>query len=109
MADTLTADNRVLAYANRVQALLDNGRKPDGTLITADLGELEKSLALTPVEVFGYQNAQARAFATGKLSYAEAQTIYTAIGEGGDWAEGTDLALKLTITQLMGELLRVVR
>lgn len=100
-----TQSNRVLDYAARVRANIEAGRKPDGSPITADLSELERTLALSPIEVVAFQNAQARAHATGVLSTAEAQTVYTAIGEGGDWAPGTDLALKVTITNLMSELM----
>ena len=101
-----TQSNRILEAAARMQAALDSGQKIDGSgPITADLDELERSLALTPMEVFAYQNAQARAHATGKLTTGEAQTVYAAIGEGGDWAKDTSLALKLTIQTLMGQLI----
>jgi hypothetical protein len=97
--------NRVLAAIERQRDRLEQGIKPDGTPITGDLDSLEASLALTPLEVVAYQNAQARAHVMGILTTEEAQTIYAAIGEGGDWAQGTDLATKVIVTQVIGELL----
>jgi hypothetical protein len=67
---------------------------------------LAKAMTLTFEEHFAYQNAQAHAHASGKLSLDEAQMIYTALGEGGGWPEDTSLAMKITITQLMSELLK---
>jgi hypothetical protein len=98
--------NRVLAAIERQRDLINRGVKPDGTPITGDLQELERSLALTPVEVVAYQNAQARAHVTGVLTTDEAQTIYVAIGEGGDWSDRADLATKIVVTQVIGELIR---
>ena len=104
------AANRIEAAAARLRERIAQGVKPDGSPITGDLGELERGLAVTPMEVFAYQNAQARAHATGKLSTAEAQTIYTAltggVADNGHWSPHVDLALKVTITQVVGELVR---
>lgn len=104
-------DNRILQAARRLQERLDTGVKPDGSPITGDLEALEESLDLDALETFAYQSAQARAHATGKLTTAEAQTIYLALGGEGfgrtasGWADGVSLALKVTITNLMAELL----
>lgn len=103
------ATNRIEAAAARLRERIAKGVKPDGSPITADLGELDESMAVSPIEVFAYQNAQARAHATGKLSTAEAQTIYTAltggVADNGHWSPHVDLALKVTITNVIGELL----
>ena len=107
------AANRIEAAAARLRERIAKGVKPDGSPITGDLGELDASMALTSIEVFAYQNAQARAHATGKLSTAEAQTVYTALTGGvasnGYWSPHVDLALKVTLTNLIGELMRVSR
>lgn len=107
------ATNRIEAAAARRRAQLATGLKTDGTPITVSLAAIEKEQDLTHIEWFGYQNAQARAHATGKLSTAEAQTIYMALGgevmSTSGWSSSTDLALKLTIVQVMGELMGVGR
>lgn len=104
------AANRIEAAAARLRERIAQGVKPDGSPITADLSELERDQNLTHIEWFAYQNAQARAHATGKLSTAEAQTIYSALGGEGmsatGWADHVDLALKVTITQVIGELMQ---
>lgn len=74
------------------------------------LGELADEMAITFQEHYGYQNAQAKAHAMGSLTLEEAQIIYTALGEGytesnGGWAHGVDLATKVVVTRVMGELI----
>ena len=107
----IETENRVLAAAARLRERLERGVKPDGSPITADLVAFEKSQDLTHLEWFAFQNAQARAHVTGKLTTAEAQTIYVALGgeimSVSGWSSSTDLALKVTITQLMAELVGV--
>jgi len=67
-------------------------------------------MAVTFGEHFAYQNAQARAHVSGKLSTDEAQIIYIALGEvgsqdNGGWASGTDLATKVVVTLTIGQLI----
>lgn len=101
--------------ANRVEAAIERYRAKikaldgvglNGTPIDA---AFEEKQALTFEEHFQYQTLQSHAFASGKLSFAEAQTIYLALGESmsannGGWRPHVDLAAKIAITQLMGEL-----
>lgn len=105
----IESDNRVLAAAERLRHRIELGIKPDGSPITGSLDELERGLELTHMEWFAYQNAQAKAHAMGVITAGEAQTIYAALnGEGmttSGWAEGVDLALKVTITSLMAQLI----
>jgi hypothetical protein len=105
--------NRVLDSAARMRDRIERRVKPDGSPITADLDAFERDQALTFGEWFAYQEAQARAHAMGKITTDEASTIYTALGGEAmptdGWADGVDLALKVTITQVMGELLAVAR
>lgn len=101
--------NRVAEAIARMRERIANGQKVDGSPITADLVALERGLANSVMEHIAFQNAQARAFAMGKLTQAEATTIYTALGEvpaGDGWASGTDLATKIIVTQVMAELVR---
>lgn len=101
--------NRIAEAIDRMRERLAAGVKVDGTPIIADLAELERNMSNSVMEHFAFQNAQARAFAAGLINQAEAQTIYTALGEvpaADGWATGTDLATKVVITQVMGELVR---
>lgn len=104
--------NRILAHAAKLEAQMATGHKPDGSPM-GDLAALDKSLDLELTEWFGYQNTQAKAHVLGKLTTAEAQTVYMALNAGAPgatgWAPETTLALKVTITNLMGELLGVTR
>jgi len=72
---------------------------------------LNETLALENGEHFRFQNLQAEAHAMQKLTTDEALIVYESLGELGDlenggWASGTDLATKIVVTQLMGELLQ---
>lgn len=107
-----TSTNRVLAHAEKVREAIRSGQKADGTGPVGDLGKLERDLAISPVELFAFQQAQARAHATGKLTTDEAHTVYAALGgdygsssANGGWGEDADLALKVTVTNLMGQLM----
>jgi len=101
--------NRIESYAEVLRARIVSGLKPDGTPL-GDMVALEDSLDVTFDEHAAYQNAQAAAHAGGTLTTEEASTIYQALGAGygranGGWRIGTDLALKVTVTALMGQLL----
>lgn len=109
--DALTADNRVLRSIEATRRAIASGEKQDGSgpIDPASLAPLEASLAVTFEEHFAYQNAQARAHALGRITTAEAQTVYVALGEvgsdeNGGWAAGTDLATKVVVTNLMLQL-----
>lgn len=72
--------------------------------------KLEANLDVDTEEHFRYQETQAWAHASGIISQADAQIVYAALGEvysasNGGWAAGTDLATKVAVTQLIGELL----
>jgi len=102
--------NRVEAYAARIRAAIASGQKPDGSGPIGDVSKLNETLALDFSEHFAYQNAQAEAHASGILTTDEAMSVYVALGEvgsasNGGWAKGTDLALKVTVTNLIGQLL----
>jgi hypothetical protein len=100
--------NRVLAHAAEVQRVIDSGHKPDGSPL-GDIAALDRSLDLDILEVVAWQEAKSLAQMKGILSVEEALTVYTAIGEDGGWAQDTSLALKVTITTLMGQLLPLLR
>ena len=102
--------NRVTEFEQRMQGIIDGGGK-NGALATEEKRQaFEETNAITFDDHYGYQNAQSRAHASGKLSTEEAQAVYIALGEvwtdgNGGWAAGTGLALKVTVTTLVGELI----
>lgn len=102
--------NRITSHADTVQALIDTGGV-NGALGTPDkLRAFEREMDISFQEHVAYQNAQARAHASGTISPAEAMLVYRALGEvpgdgNGGWATGTPLALKVTVTNLMGQLI----
>ena len=105
---TTATVNRITVAISRNEAKLKsmNGIGLNGKSIDS----LHESMALSFDDFFGYQNAQAAAFASGKLTFEEAQTVYAALGGESfacDWPTGTSLSTKLVITQLMCELLKV--
>jgi hypothetical protein len=74
------------------------------------VAKLDETLAVTFDEHFRFQQMQAEAHVSGILETDAALLIYAALGEvgsskNGGWAAGTNLATKVVITQLMGELL----
>jgi hypothetical protein len=102
-------ENRITAYAADIRAMIASGRKADGSGPIGDLAALDSDLDLTFEEHYRYQEAQAQAHLAGALTTEEAQTVYRALGEGGPgnggWAARTDLALKVTVTNLMVQLI----
>lgn len=99
--------NRITEQATELQRRMDSGVKPDGTPI-GDLTALRKSMKLEPGELHAYQDAQAEAYLRGVLTQAEATTVYNALGEGTSW-KTRDLALQVTVTQVMAELLPILK
>jgi hypothetical protein len=96
---------------NRVASHIETVRARCNALPQDRRDALDADMAITPGEHFSFQETQARAHASGDLSLDEAQIVYIALGEGGSaanggWAEGTDLATKVTVTMLVTELMR---
>src|SRR6266508_3864676 len=73
---------------NRVAAHIDGVREKVAQLAPEDRAELEDKMAVSFEEHFAFQNAQARAHVTGKLTTDEAQTVYIALGEVGSASNG---------------------
>lgn len=101
--------NRVQIAIDKTRTVLQslNGVGKDGT----PLDEVDRKQALTFDEHFAFQQQQALAHASGQLSSEEAMLIYQALGEGyyGDgWTPGTDLATKIVVTKVIGELMGVI-
>ena len=106
--------NRILdaaaRYTDRIEKQRDAGVSLDGKPIGPALDALDEAMALTFSEHAAFQNAQAQAHAGGRITTDEAQTVYVALGESvssknGGWAKHVELPLKVTITQLISELI----
>ena len=74
--------------------------------------ELDSTLAVDFEEHFKFQELQAFFHVSGVLTPEAAQIVYNSLGEvgsseNGGWAVNTDLATKVIVTQLMGELLKM--
>lgn len=101
---SLTPNRLTKAHANVSAKIAEN-------LTDADkLETFEREMDISFQEHFAFQNAQARAHASGKLTTEEAQIVYVSLGEvgsdsNGGWAQATDLATKVVVTMLMGELM----
>ncbi|HEU5112107.1 MAG TPA: hypothetical protein VFU96_02250 [Acidimicrobiia bacterium] len=96
-------ENRVdtarIKVQERIDRLSDDAR-----------AKLESTTDITFDEHFQFQETQARFHAMEIINQEEALIVYGALGEvgsqeNGGWAEGTDLATKIVVTQLMAELL----
>lgn len=105
--------NRIALAIDKTRATLASGQRLDGAgpIDPSAVARLDKSLDNGLDEWFAYQTAQSRAHAMGVLTTEEAQVIYRALGGEapgpGGWAAGTDLATKVVVTKVLGELARI--
>ncbi len=101
--------NRILAVAAKNQSVIDGLGGETGIGLTGKpIAALHEDMKLSLVEFVSFQNAQAHAFASGRITQEESTTVYRALGGegfGGDWPKATSLAMKITITTLMGQLI----
>lgn len=96
---------------NRLAKHIDSLRPRIDALTPEAHASLNASMAVEPFEHFAYQEQQGRAHVSGKLTADEAMIVYRALGEcgsasNGGWATGTDLPTKVSVTMLMGELVK---
>ena len=107
--------NRLTSVVAEAEALIashmERGVDLKGKPIEESLASLDETMGVSDSEHSKFQGIQSRAFANGLLHIDEAQMVYAALGESrgtsnGGWQPGVTLAMKMTITQLMEELLR---
>ena len=108
--------NRLTAIVAEAEALIashmERGVDLKGKRIMEEsLASLDETMGVSISEHSQFQSIQSRAFSNGLLLIDEAQMVYAALGESrgtsnGGWQPGVTLAMKMTITQLMEELLR---
>lgn len=97
--------------ANRIEAMIARYQGKINSKIIEDPGaveKLDKQMSTSFSDLVQYQNLQALAHASGKITTDEAQLVYRLLGGEAPseekWAK-LSLAEKVTITQLMSELL----
>ena len=106
---TMSIDTLTGGKPNRIEIAVGKMEEALAALSPDKRANIEEVTTLSFDEFFAFQNAQARAHASGVLTLDEAQAIY--MGLGGDCYEGnfpasTSLALRVVILQLMVKLLR---
>ena len=104
-------DEAIGRQQGRIDALIKSGVDLKGNPIKASLENMENTMALTVKDHVEFQNQQAKASAVGKLNTDEALTIYNALGEyhndaNGGWQDGVTLATKVIVTQVVAEFLK---
>ena len=104
-------DEAIGRQQGRIDALIKSGVDLKGNPIRASLENMENTMALTVKDHVDFQNQQVGANAVGKLNSDEALTIYNALGEyhndaNGGWQDGVTLATKVIVTQVVSELLQ---
>lgn len=94
--------------ANRVKDMIERYQAKIDKVDTDKLEKLNKDLATSWKDLVEYQSLQASAHAAGKITTEEAKVVYEALGGENPTEEKWNklpLATKVTITQLMNELL----
>ena len=100
----------VFEMTNRIKASIDRIKEKLETVTPEKQVELEKALKATQEELSEYQKLQSAAFACGKLSLEEAQSLYQMYGGESASSEGWErlsLAEKVVATQTAGELAKM--
>ena len=99
----MVSSNRVQAMIDRVQAKFDSGE-----IAKSKMDDLDKAMKTGFMDLVRYQDLQASAHARGLITTEEATQIYQLLGgeapSESKWDKLT-LAQKVTITQVMGELM----
>jgi len=99
----MTPKNRLQERISSIQARIDGGDIPQ-----EKLDELEKNLSTSTSDLIEYQNVQALAHASGKISFEEADMVFNLLGRNAPSQEKWDrlsMAERVALTQMMAELL----
>lgn len=102
MSKTLTFG----AWESYIASIRDNVKKQP----QAEIDRLDAVMAIDFEEHFKFQALKSEAMLAGRIDVDVAQAICLALGDvyteyNGGWADGVDLATKVTITKIMEELL----
>ena len=98
--------NRVTAMIRKRNDLIAE-RLATGKVTQERLDSLYKSLDMDLEEFCRFQSLKSLAFAGGKLTLDEAQTIYLSLGESVESFNAQPLAVKSVLTQIFQELLEM--
>jgi len=96
----------------KLSRMIASSREKIAAADPANMDLLDDTLAVDFEEHYKFQELQAFFHVSGVLTPEAAQIVYNSLGEvrsesNGGWSAGTDLATKVIVTQLMGELLRM--
>lgn len=98
------------ATKNRIRTTIELIQERLDGLTEAEVQKLDAEMDVSFEEFFAFQQAQAYAHVSGKITTEEAQIVYAALGEvgsadNGGWAEGTNTATKVAVTKVVSELI----
>lgn len=96
--------NRVTAAIEKTKLRLEH-RIQEGLTTPQKVQELHRELDMEPGEFCRFQELKSLAFAEGKLTLEEANTVYELLGETPDHFNKQHVAAKSVLTQIFGELL----
>lgn len=82
-------------------------RLASGAVTQTKLDELNKTNDMAIDEFCKFQELKSLAFAQGKLTLEESQLVYNYLGGTPNHFNGQPLEVKVVLTQLFGELLKV--
>jgi hypothetical protein len=97
---------RLESYLARTTLQLQT-RIAEGATTQAKIDALAESLDVDISELSAFQQLKNRAYMAGKLSLDEAQQIYLWLGESPDHFNRQPVEVKILVTNLMGELLKM--
>lgn len=101
---TLT-ENRVTRFIAKFEASLKE-RLESGAVTQAQIDEANRSLDIDIVEFCAFQEQKSYAHAMGKITFEEAQAVYSILGGSPEHFNRQPLSHKYTVTAMMAELLR---
>ena len=107
---TNIVDKAILNANKQITKLRATGKDLQGKPIEQSIKNMDKTMAISPMEHASFQNNQSRAFAMQLINQDESMTIYTALGESmnpdnGGWAAHVGLPEKIGITLVMQQLI----
>ncbi len=98
------SNNRVTAAIGRTETRIKE-RLAAGLVTQEKVDALHKTLDMELLEYVKFQEHKSLAFASGKLTLEEANTIYAYLGESVETFNSQPIAVKSVLTQIFGELL----
>jgi len=96
--------NRVLNRINEAAAMV-KAKLNAGTVTAAQVSETHCKLDMNIAEYCSFQEVKSLAQASGKLTFEEAQTVYSYLGNSVEHFNSQGIGVKVVLTQLFAQLL----